>query len=122
MQAARGRRRQRRRTGRGRAAREGFSSVTWDTSWGHRIVPRGEARGARALGKLAGSHGLLDLAIGLVLAERIHRPDCRGEPSDERDLQDEADNAGDRPSDREERKKRQKDGEKEAHEGSLCWL
>lgn len=40
-----------------------------------------------------------DLFVCVVLAQRISRPDSGGYPSDQRDLQDQANDASDGPSD-----------------------
>lgn len=57
----------------------------------------------------------VDLLIGLVLAERVHRPDGRGEPADQRDLQDETDDSGERTADRKERQPGEEEGDEESH-------
>ena len=63
-----------------------------------------------------------DLPVGLELAQRIHRPDGRWQPADEGDLQDQANDAGERPADGEEAQERQDDGEQEAHGIDLSGL
>lgn len=45
---------------------------------------------------------LLDLLIGRVLAQCINCPNRRGNPTNKRQLQDEADHSGDRTPDRKE--------------------
>ena len=61
---------------------------------------------------LAAAHGVADLLVGLVLAQRIHRPDRRWQPADHGDLQDQADDAGERTTDREEGQPRKDQGNK----------
>ncbi|SRR5260370_39148708 len=48
------------------------------------------------------AHGAMDLLVGLVLAKRVDGPDGGGQPTDESDLQDEADDSGEGPADGEE--------------------
>lgn len=61
---------------------------------------------------------LLDLLGGAVLAERIDRPERRRDPADQRELQNQADDAGNRPADGEEQQEGQKDRDDQAHHGS----
>src|SRR5690606_33448201 len=60
------------------------------------------------------------LLVGLVLAQRIDGPDCRRPAADQGDLQDKADDAGDRAPDGEEHHEGQNDREDEPHE-NLLW-
>jgi hypothetical protein len=53
--------------------------------------------------------GALDFPIGGVLAERINRPDAGRNPSDDRELQDEADDTRKRAADGKERQPRQQE-------------
>ena len=56
----------------------------------------------------------VDLLVGVVLIERVDRPDRRRQPADDRDLQHEADDPGDRPPDREEQQPRKDQGDDQA--------
>ncbi|AFI68537.1 hypothetical protein BP354E_5499 [Burkholderia pseudomallei 354e] len=58
---------------------------------------------------------LFDLPVGLVLAERVHGPDRRGQPADQRDLKDQADDARERAADREKLQSGQQQGEQKTH-------
>lgn len=58
---------------------------------------------------------LLDLLVGLVLAQRVHRPYRRRQPSDQGELEKQADDAGDRPANGEERQPRQNQGDQQTH-------
>src|SRR5690606_26541 len=60
---------------------------------------------------------LLDFLVGLVLAERVHRPDRGGNPADERHLQDQANDAGYGAADGEEGQPGEKEGDQQAHSG-----
>jgi hypothetical protein len=56
-----------------------------------------------------------DLLVGLVLTQRIHRPNRRRDPTDEGYLQNQAENPGNRPTDCEESQPRQKQRYDQAH-------
>jgi hypothetical protein len=57
----------------------------------------------------------LNLLVSRILTERIHRPDRCGNPADQRDLQDQADDARNRAADREKLKLGQNQGEQQTH-------
>lgn len=57
----------------------------------------------------------LDFSIGLVLAQRVGRPDSCRNPSDHRDLKEQANDSGEGPADRKELEPGQQDGEEQAH-------
>lgn len=61
------------------------------------------------------AQGVPDFLIGLVLAERVNRPDGGGNPADQGDLQDEADKSGERSADGEELDPGEQDREDQAH-------
>lgn len=56
-----------------------------------------------------------NLAVGLVLAERVDGPDRGGNPADHGDLQDQAGDAGKRAAYREKREPWQNKGDQQAH-------
>lgn len=58
----------------------------------------------------------LNLLIGLELAQGIDGPQCGGNPTDQCELQDQADDTGNGTADGEEGHERQEDGEKQAHD------
>lgn len=60
-------------------------------------------------------HGLLDLLGRLVLTEAVDRPERRRDPADQGDLQDQADDAGNRPADGEEQQEGNEDRDQQAH-------
>jgi hypothetical protein len=64
---------------------------------------------------LAAGDRTCDFPVGFVFAERIHRPDRRWDPTDNRDLKQQANDAGERPANREELEPRQENGKQEAH-------
>lgn len=61
---------------------------------------------------------LLDLLIGLVLAQCVHGPDRRGQPADQGQLKKQANNARNGPTDGEEGQPRKNERDQEAHGGS----
>ena len=63
------------------------------------------------------SKGSLDLLVSLELAQRVCRPDRCGDPSDERDLKEQAEQTGEGAADREKVQPGQEDGENKAHVG-----
>lgn len=67
----------------------------------------------RRSGVPASAQRPFDLAVRLVLAERIHGPDRSRKPADEGNLQDQTDDACDRAADREEGDEGKKDGQDE---------
>lgn len=73
-------------------------------------MPRRLARGRSAAGQR-----LLDLLVGLVLAQRVHGPDRGGNPADQRDLEDQAEDAGEGAADGEELEPGEQEGEEQAH-------
>lgn len=57
----------------------------------------------------------LDLLVCLVLAQSIDGPDCSRYPSDDGDLEQQADDSCERAANREELQPRQNQGEQKAH-------
>lgn len=53
---------------------------------------------------------LLDFLVGFVLTQGIHRPDCRWDPADQRELENQAEDTRERFADGEEGKPRKKKG------------
>ena len=66
-------------------------------------------------GPSAGSHRALDFLIGMILTDRISRPDCRRDPTDQGNLQNKAHDARDWAVDREKGKPGQQDSDQQAH-------
>src|SRR5271157_2616156 len=64
----------------------------------------------------------LDFLVGLELAERIHGPDRRRKPSNERDLQDEANDPRQGTADGEKRQPRQDQRDQQPHSNILGLL
>jgi len=58
---------------------------------------------------------LRNFPVGFVLAERIHRPDRRGQPADDGDLQNQAYDASERAPDGEKLQPRQENSQQQAH-------
>ncbi len=67
------------------------------------------------LPSLAIAESACDFYVGLVLAESVDGPDGCGEPADEGDLQDEAEQAGQGAADEEEGEPREEEGDDESH-------
>jgi len=74
---------------------------------------------ARLLCQSTSAQCRVDLAIRLVLIEGVDRPDGGRNPADQGDLENQADNAGQRSSNREENRKGQEQREQQAHESTL---
>lgn len=64
-------------------------------------------------------HRLFDFLVRLVLAEGVDRPDCGGNPADDRNLKKQADDAGNGSANGEKLKPGEKESEKEAHVDGL---
>lgn len=80
---------------------------------GVHLGPRGWV-GAGRLEGLAALHGL-DLFVRVVLAERIDRPEGGGNPAQDGDLQQQADDARHGAADGEEDREGKEDGQQKAH-------
>jgi hypothetical protein len=63
----------------------------------------------------ARSQGTFDFPVRLVLTDSVRSPDRRGYPSEQSDLQNEADDPGNRTTDGEECQPRQQECDKQAH-------
>jgi len=60
-----------------------------------------------------------DLSVGGVLTQGIHGPDGGGDPANDRELQNQADNSSHGSADREEREPGEDKRNQESHQGSF---
>ncbi len=84
-------------------------------------VRRGRVAGSGCISSEQLPAKACDLDVCQVLAQRVDRPDRGRDPTDQRELQGQADDAGDRSADREERQPGQHKGEEKSHEQRF-WL
>lgn len=64
---------------------------------------------------------MCDLAVGLVLRERIDGPDRRRNPAEQGALQHQAEQAGEGSSDEEESEPRKEEGDQQSHVWRIRW-
>lgn len=61
------------------------------------------------------SHRLANFLVCLVLAQRIHRPDRRGNPANQSQLKEQTEDAGEGTPDGEKGEPRQYEGDEQSH-------